>query len=62
MSSRPRRKNWGRTAFKIGLILLALDALAYAGMERPLASLLANKQNQFTATRLEWQQERIHLA
>ncbi len=62
MSSRPRRKNWGQTAFKIGLILLALDALAYVGMERPLASLLAGKQSQFTATRLAWQQERIQLA
>jgi len=57
--TRPSRKNWAQWAFKIGLVLLALDALAYAGMERPLAALLAGKQRQFTATRRAWQQERV---
>ena len=57
-----RRKNWARTAVKVGLALLILDGIAYAALERPLAGLLAGKQNQFTATRRVWQQERTKLA
>lgn len=60
--SRQHRKNWGRTALKIGLALLVLDGVAYVALERPLAALVAGKQSQFTATRRAWQQERIQLA
>lgn len=57
-----RRRNWAKTALRIGLAILVLDALAYAALERPLAGLLAGKQRQFETTRLAWQQERNHWA
>ncbi|MGH9358006.1 MAG: hypothetical protein ACRD4Q_01470 [Candidatus Acidiferrales bacterium] len=59
---RQRRKNWAQTALRIGLAVLVLDAIAYAALERPLAGLLAHKQDQFTATRLAWRQEKAQLA
>lgn len=49
-----RRKHWTRTAIRIIVVLIVLDALAYVGLQRPLASLLAREEGRFSVTRLEW--------
>jgi Tfp pilus assembly protein PilO len=49
-----QRKSWARTALKIGLLLVALDAVAYVALYRSVMSLLAREQQQFAETRLQW--------
>ncbi|MGH9327783.1 MAG: hypothetical protein ACRD2B_14030 [Terriglobia bacterium] len=56
-----RRKNWTRTAIKIIVPLIVLDALAYVALQRPLARLLSGEEQRFTVTRLEWQREKQQL-
>ncbi|MGH9345396.1 MAG: hypothetical protein ACRD19_16740 [Terriglobia bacterium] len=60
--SQQRRKKWAEKAAKVILVLVILDILAYAAMERPLSSLVVRKQDQFTGARLEWQRQRENLA
>lgn len=60
--SQQRRKKWAGKAAKIVLVLIVLDILAYAAVDRPLASLVVRKQDEFTGARLEWQRQRANLA
>ena len=56
-----RRKSWARTALRIGLLLVAVDAVAYVAVYRSVMSLLAHQQQQFAALRLEWKAHRASL-
>ncbi len=60
--SRKRRKSWARVVLKIGLVLLALDAVGYVVVERSLAALVTEKYGQFNSARAGWLQERMRVA
>lgn len=56
------RKTRTQVAIWIVAILVALNILAYAGLERPLSGMLAEAQQRFETTRLQWQREKAQLA
>jgi Tfp pilus assembly protein PilO len=56
-----QRKNWVRTALRIGLLLAALDVVAYAAVYRSVMNLLAREQQQFADLRVEWKAHRAAL-
>ncbi|MGH9352642.1 MAG: hypothetical protein ACRD2G_10855, partial [Terriglobia bacterium] len=60
--SQQRRKTWAGKAAKVILVLVIVDILAYAAVDRPLANLVAREQDRFTSVRLEWWRERGNLA
>lgn len=55
------RKSWARTALKIGLVLAAVDVVAYFALYRSVKSLLADQQQQFAVSRLEWKAHKAAL-
>lgn len=59
--SQQKKKNWTRTAAKIIVVLIVLDALVYVGADQPLHRLLAREQQHFTATRMQWLRQRTAL-
>jgi hypothetical protein len=48
-----KRRNWKRTAIRVGLLLVALDAIAYLAVDRSMADLAAREEQQFSAVRLQ---------
>jgi hypothetical protein len=56
-----KRRNWKRTAIRIGLLLVVLDAVAYLVIERSLADLVAREEQQFVSTRLQLRGQRLAL-
>jgi Tfp pilus assembly protein PilO len=48
-----KRGNWKRTAIRIGLLLVALDGIAYLVIYRSVSNLVAREEQQFAATRLQ---------
>lgn len=60
--SQQRRRNWTRTAAKVIVVLVAVDAVLYVAAVRPLSNLVAHEQERFSATRLEWLRQRGSLA
>ncbi|MGH9470255.1 MAG: hypothetical protein ACRD1N_07930 [Terriglobia bacterium] len=57
-----RRTHWAQPAIRIVVLLVALDALAYFALNRPLARLVAQEQQRFSAVRLQWLREKTRLA
>jgi Tfp pilus assembly protein PilO len=56
-----KRGNWKRTAIRVGLLLVALDAVAYLAIDRSMAGLVAREEQQFAATRLQWRSQEAAL-
>lgn len=60
--SHERRRRWTGKAAKVILVLVILDILAYAALDRPLGNLVAREQDRFNSARLDWRSQRAALA
>ncbi|HEX5482355.1 MAG TPA: hypothetical protein VFZ08_06985 [Terriglobia bacterium] len=60
--SQQRRKNRTHIAIWVVLILAGLNVLVYAALNRSLSGRLAQEQQRFEATRLDWLREKAQLA
>jgi hypothetical protein len=57
-----QRKHWTHAAIRVALVLVVVDVFAYLAVKRPMASLLANEQQGFTAARIQWRLQQQALA